>query len=138
MEPVESIRRLGFRRWYERQLIECHAWFVTCFIGMILVASALEASNTRDAGFDHALMILLAVAGGGVAILAWTRYKTILARAEEIADHATCPACRHYGSFRVMDSGPRDVPDGADAGTTRDGLWLRVRCRRCEQEWTIR
>lgn len=29
MEPAESIVRLGFSRWYERQLIESHAYLVT-------------------------------------------------------------------------------------------------------------
>ena len=26
MEPADSIGRLGFARWYERRLIEGHAW----------------------------------------------------------------------------------------------------------------
>ena len=39
MEPADSISRLGFARWYERQLIEGHAWFVSGFACMIAVAA---------------------------------------------------------------------------------------------------
>ena len=37
MSPADGIRQLGFRRWYERQLIESHAYFLTCFLCMIMV-----------------------------------------------------------------------------------------------------
>ena len=37
MEPADSIRRLGFWRWYERQLIEAHAWFITGFICIVSI-----------------------------------------------------------------------------------------------------
>ena len=37
MSPADGIRKLGFRRWYERQLIESHAYFLTCFLCMIKV-----------------------------------------------------------------------------------------------------
>ena len=29
MTPADGIRRLGFHRWYERQLIESHVYLVT-------------------------------------------------------------------------------------------------------------
>ena len=32
MDPVTSIRNLGFRKWYERELIKCHAALVTCLL----------------------------------------------------------------------------------------------------------
>ena len=39
MEPADSICRLGFARWYERRLIEGHAWFITGFFCMIAIAA---------------------------------------------------------------------------------------------------
>ena len=42
MEPADSIRRLGFARWYERRLIEGHAWFVSGFMCMIAIAASME------------------------------------------------------------------------------------------------
>ena len=41
MEPADSIRRLGFARWYERRLIEAHAWFVSGFFCMIAIAARI-------------------------------------------------------------------------------------------------
>ena len=42
MEPADSIRRVGFSRWYERRLIEGHAWFVSGFVCMIAIAACME------------------------------------------------------------------------------------------------
>ena len=39
MDPTSSIRRLGFRKWYERELIKCHAALVTCFLCGLTVAA---------------------------------------------------------------------------------------------------
>lgn len=47
MEPADSIRRLGFARWYERRLIEAHAWFISGFICMIAIAACMEELNFR-------------------------------------------------------------------------------------------
>ena len=37
MEPADSISRLGFSRWYERRLIEAHAWFISAFICVVAI-----------------------------------------------------------------------------------------------------
>jgi hypothetical protein len=47
MEPADSIGRLGFSRWYERRLIEAHAWFVSAFVCVILVAACMEDLSLR-------------------------------------------------------------------------------------------
>ena len=38
MAPAASIRRIGFRKWYERELIKSHAALVTSFMCAVLVA----------------------------------------------------------------------------------------------------
>ena len=47
MEPVDSIGRLGFSRWYERRLIEAHAWFVSAFFCMVAIAACMEELSFR-------------------------------------------------------------------------------------------
>jgi len=140
MKPAEGIRKLGFRRWYERQLIEGHAWFVTCFLCMIVVAASMETLNLRAPDWE-ALGTLAAVLGGAAfGFFSLARYKTILDRAEYIAEHSTCTACATYGRIQVTQSGRDDGPAPgtiAGAGPNADVPWLRVRCRKCGHEWLI-
>ena len=58
MDPTASIRKLGFRRWYERQLIDCHAALVTCLLCGLTVAALLEQVNFRDFGWKPFYMML--------------------------------------------------------------------------------
>jgi hypothetical protein len=37
LQSALGIRKLGFERWFERQLIESHVYFVTSFLCLILV-----------------------------------------------------------------------------------------------------
>ena len=39
MDPTASIRRLGFRRWYERELIKSHGALVTCLLSGLTLAA---------------------------------------------------------------------------------------------------
>ena len=39
-EPARSIGKLGFRKWYERRLIEGHAWLISCFLCALGIAIA--------------------------------------------------------------------------------------------------
>lgn len=133
MPPGEHIAKIGFRRWYERQLIESHLYFVTCFLCMILVASCLEAASFRDLGLKPLVLVGIALAGGFVGIVSWRRYQTLMARAELVAEQSTCKQCHTYGSFQVHASGVAD----ADPVTGMIDLWLRVRCRKCGHEWRI-
>ena len=51
MEPGDSIRRVGFKRWYERQLIEGHVYLVTALLAALL-AALLMAVCVEDFGFN--------------------------------------------------------------------------------------
>jgi hypothetical protein len=130
MSPADGIRRLGFRRWYERQLIESHACFLTCFLCMILALACFEAVNLRSGGWRHVAMILLVFGAGAVGIAALKRYKSILDRAEHIAERSTCGSCEEYGRIRIVSANdPR-----ADASAAP---WMRVECRKCGNQWLI-
>jgi predicted Zn finger-like uncharacterized protein len=122
MEPADSIVRLGFRRWYERQLIEGHAWLVTCVLCMLCVAASLEGLSLRGAGWEPLLKIGFVFAGGLIGWHAWTRYKAVMSEAERIADRSTCEACGTYGRMRIVGSGARA---------------MSVACGKCGHAWEI-
>lgn len=119
MEPAESIGRLGFRKWYERQLIEGHAWFVSCFLCMLAVAACLEELSFRgplERVIGYGSFVFLA---GVIGVYGYLRYQRIMGEAERIGNQATCTACGTYGRFAVV------------------GASFRVRCRKCSNEWRL-
>ena len=118
MEPVDSIRRLGFSRWYERRLIEAHAWFVSAFFCMVAIAACIEEVSFRGS-LAHLVLYLLAVVGSvGIGGYALVRYHKILVEAESFGEHATCEACGAYARFKVL-------------------VGSQVRCRKCDHEWRL-
>jgi hypothetical protein len=121
MEPARSIARLGFKRWYERRLIESHAWLVTAFLCVIVVAAGMEVMSFRD-------NVLVALGYAGTlffaGLIAWhgvRRFIAILAEAEHFGAQSTCESCRRYAAFNVIAEAPR----------------MSVRCRKCGHEWTF-
>ena len=124
MELSEGIRRIGFRRWYERQLIESHACLVTGLLGVILVLGSVESLSFRGPGWEPATLLVLVLGAGGLATWAVYRYLTILLHAEHVGEHSTCERCAAYGLLEL-----RNVDPGRAS--------VRVRCRKCGNEWTI-
>lgn len=131
MSEADSIRKLGFRRWYERQLIESHAWFVTCFLCLILALACAEDVGLVVGGWKPVLMLSIIAASGALGIAALKRYWSLLNRAEAIAEQSTCRRCRSYGRLQVLGS------DEAHRAASRDSGWLRVQCRKCGNRWII-
>jgi hypothetical protein len=122
VEPAQSIGRLGFIRWYERQLIEGHAWLITCILCMVAIGACAETLS-----FGGPRLEVLGYAGAVsaacvIGIYAWKRYLSILTVAEYIGERATCDSCRAYARFKLV---------GADSRS------LTVRCRKCAHEWRI-
>lgn len=138
MASLDRIRTDGFRRWYERQLIECHAWLVSWFLGLIVMVSGVEVAGTGSTSRMSGILLLL----GGLAVIlySWKRYHLLLEIAERLGEQAVCPKCKAYGKFKVQSSGPVPLPDGGDPGLENHGggLWLRVQCRKCGDEWTLK
>lgn len=111
---------MGFRRWYERQLIESHAWLVTCFLCALGIAASLEAMTFRDLGSALVTLVFVFFA----ALLCWyalQRYRAIMEQAERLAEHSTCSSCQTYARFRVVDEYPR----------------MNVQCRKCGNAWVL-
>ena len=132
MTPAEGIGKLGFRRWYERQLIEGHASLVTCLLSLILVAVCLEQVDFRASLVRSALMIALVAVGAAVCVRSVMRYGFLLFRAEALGAQSSCAQCRTYGVLQVLSAG-RPQPDGDGDSNP----WIRVRCKKCGHEWRM-
>jgi hypothetical protein len=136
MELADRIRKHGFRKWYERQLIEGHAWLVSCFLGIILLATSMEVVSFRGVYVRIFFGLSLAAAGWALGWLAWRRYAYIMAVAERLGEGATCVKCRAYGRFTILAAGPERLSPGQSEADP-EAIWLKVRCRKCQNEWTI-
>jgi len=140
MAYEDSIRKLGFKRWYERQLIESHGYLVTCFLSMIVIAVALDDFSFKGGGLESLLMLALAAGAFALCIFAWGQYTLGLTRAERVAEDATCPGCQTYAAFKIIASGPQPSRLFSPSGDLPPGqpdVWLKVRCRKCQHEWTV-
>ena len=128
MTPAEGIRKLGFRRWYERQLIESHGFLVTGLLSLIAMVACLEQMSLRAP--MKSLLVLATLIGGCAFACVWSlrRYQAILARAEYLGARSTCGDCGVYGALDIVQAGSA----GGESGS-----WLKVRCRNCAHQWMI-
>ena len=118
MEPADSISRLGFSRWYERRLIEAHAWFVSAFVCMVAIAACMEELSFRGSVGRLMLYVLVVFGAAAIGIYSLTRYHKILVEAESIGEHATCDGCGAYARFKLI------TP-------------TQARCRKCSHQWRL-
>ena len=138
MDPTASIRKLGFRKWYERQLIDCHLSLVTCFLCGIAIAGFIETVNPAEFGFGQVGILGLVVGAFALGWYSWRRYITVLERAELYGQRSTCPTCDAYGRFDVLATGMDDTPGKvAEAVAPLQAAWLRVQCRKCGTAWRM-
>ena len=122
MKLAEGIRTVGFRKWYERELLTGHAHLagvLMCVLGLMM---ALEASSRFTSTLDRVIDIVAVIICAAVGAWALRRYLFLLARAEAIAHQADCPHCQAYGRLACE----AERPDAVD-----------VRCRKCGHRWTI-
>lgn len=135
MNIADDIRRLGFRRWYERQLIESHAYLVTAFLALILLLAGIESLDLlRRSPLFYLAVIAGAAASGVLMYVAWRRFITLLGRAELFAGGAECPQCTRWGQFEVIGAEAATDDDPVESGRPH---WVRVRCRKCAKEWRL-
>lgn len=131
MGPADSIRKIGFRRWYERQLIEGHLYLVTAVLALILFASGFELFSMRENAADFLVNGSLVMAGAGIAWFAWRRYAAAMILAEWVGEQAVCPGCQRQG-FRPV---PVAELPAEFIGTPRGQVVAC--CRRCGRHWRI-
>jgi hypothetical protein len=119
--PSDGIRRVGFRKWYERELMSSHVHMVLAILSFVAMAASFEAFS--GASTSQKLMnLLFVIVSCGIGLWSLRRYLFLLMRAEEVANQARCGDCGEYGRFRVV---------AADHQETQ------VRCSKCEHLWTI-
>ena len=125
MELREGIRKHGFRKWYERELMHSHGYLLlllACAIGLMTSFAVFSnAASAAQRALDAAAIALLAVVG----LWSLRRYLFLLMHAEHVANQAVCSQCKTYGRLALVEgsSGPRES--------------LQVYCRRCRHQWAI-
>jgi len=135
VKVADDIRRLGFRRWYERQLVESHAYLVGSFLALILLLAGFEGLDLlRRTPAYYAAVLIGAAAAGLFMVVGWRRFRVLLERAEVFAAGATCPGCNAWGKIDVL-AEERSHPD--EPPETGRPHWLRVKCKRCGADWRI-
>ena len=121
---AEGITKVGFRKWYERELLSSHAHMILAFLSVIALIASMEAfreGSINDKLADVLFVIVCAIVG----LWALRRYLFLLMRAEVIANQAVCPECGEYGRFTVV-------------AENRGGSETQVCCRKCTRRWLIR
>jgi hypothetical protein len=137
MELSEGIRKLGFARWYERQLMEAHLHLVTAFLCLILLTACLEGFSLRAPGMEPFLRLAGMLAGCCGGVWAVRRYGTALGVAERAAGQSVCKHCTAYGVLEVMGVGLLAPRERAAEMAGPAVPSLAVRCRKCGHEWMI-
>ena len=122
MPLAEGIQRIGFRKWYERQLLRSHGHLVLLLLAVLGLMAAMEAASKFKGLADQLTDGVAVVVCAAVGLWSLRRYLSLLKHAEYVASQADCPACGTYARFTLV----RPVADGA-----------QVRCRACERVWTI-
>ena len=117
-EPARSIEKLGFKRWYERQLLESHAWLVSSILCALAICAVLELHGLRVTSLTSVVALVFVYAAGVIAWHGLKRYRSIMGEAERLSEQSTCRSCRAYAAFDLV----REMP-------------LSARCRKCGNEW---
>jgi predicted Zn finger-like uncharacterized protein len=125
MKLAAGIRKHGFRKWYERELLHSHAYMALAFACLIGLFAAFEAASRFRGLEDQLIDVLSIVICSGVGLWALRRYLFLLMHAEAVAHQADCPSCGAYAKFQLVHADSTD-----DVAS--------VRCRKCQHEWLIR
>ena len=136
MELSEGIRRLGFRGWYERQLIAGHLYLISGFLCLIMVIASLEEFSVRMPVWETCVRFAAMISGSAVCLWAWRRYLVMLDLAEYVAERSVCGKCTVYGGLDLSSVG---VSRAQRRGEDGEGVLpsVGVRCRKCGHQWTI-
>ena len=120
---AEGVGRVGFRKWYERELLSSHAHMILAFLSTIALIASMEAFRGGSAS-ERIGDVVFVIVCAAVGLWSLRRYLFLLMRAEEIANQANCPSCGEYGRLTV-------VSDDRVSDATL------VCCRACGHRWRI-
>lgn len=137
MEPVTSINRVGFRKWYERELIDSHVSLVTCVLSAFVAAACFEAFTLPAPPVTAVSLAAGTLGGSALAWASWLRYRRIMLRAWHFGERAVCKQCTLYGRFTVLASGTI-TPRATEQEPQPEGqVWMSVACKRCGHIWRM-
>ena len=118
------IERLGFKRWYERQLLSSHAHLVLCLLCLLGLMGGFEAFSRAAQGMADKLVDVLAILlSAGIGVWSLRQYLRRISIAEFVANQANCPQCGKYARWQCL---PPPTDGGVDA-----------KCRNCQHSWHI-
>lgn len=136
INEIKRLQLIGFRRWYERQLISGHASLVLALLCVVLVACGFELMSLKETNLGFIGQALIIILGAFSAWHAMKRYQRIMLEAEYIGSKASCSACGRYGFVW-----PKDDPPLVIAATQPDQeprvLMIKACCKKCAHRWEI-
>lgn len=124
MQLAKGIRRFGFRKWYERELMQGHAHLMLTLFSVLGLMGALEAASHFHTWQDRLIDVAAVLACGGIGLWSLRRYLYLLQHAEYVANQARCPACDTYARFTLVGEPQGERP-------------VTVCCRQCQHRWDI-
>jgi predicted Zn finger-like uncharacterized protein len=124
MKLADGIRKHGFRKWYERELLQSHAHLALTFLCAVGLFAAFEAATRFQTWTDRLIDVFAILACGAIGLWALRRYLYLLTHAESVANQADCPVCETYARFKLVHA-------------HAEGSIVSVRCSKCAHEWTI-
>ncbi len=131
MNLADGIRQRGFRKWYERELLQSHAHMVLAFLCLIAVFAAFELISEGSNRLGNALAIIVCTAIGAWAL---RRYVKLLTVAEAIANQADCPQCKTYARFVVLEETKHTDKTRQEQHPSHEVV---VCCKHCQHVWPI-
>lgn len=124
MSAVKTIRRLGFRKWYERELLQSHANLVLLLLASLGLLGSAEAYSKSAPLPDQLQVAAAALASAVIGLWSLRRYLYLLNHAEYVANQAECEQCGTYARWDLIGEGAQDSG-------------MQVRCRHCSHQWRI-
>ena len=118
-----GVQRIGFRKWYERELLSGHAHLVLTLLASVGLMASMEAFQGGLSG-EKLVNVAFVLLCAAIGLWSLRRYLYLLMHAEEIANQANCPSCNAYGRLTVVHE-------------NRHLSTVRVCCKKCQHEWDI-
>lgn len=124
---AHGIQRVGFRKWYERELLSSHAHMVLALIAAVAMMASFEAFHGASPG-EKILNTGFVLVCAAIALWAMRRYLYLLMHAEELANQANCSQCKAYGLLKLQEE---------QDWRPKTQQLVPVCCKRCGFRWNL-